>query len=234
MNGQISYRRIYPQADYLQLDICGLSATEAVSRYLGYGRNIPVVLHGDWEKKGCSANSLLADTRQNEYIKTAQLLQNLTPVLGLTLHPPLRSKSSMEVVEGILEHLEGASSIPVWLENRSHERFLLSRADEIIAFSERHKMTIDIPQLYISSRFNTQFFFDTLNSINRENVVELHLANVRRIDAHTYVGRSLDDGELDISSVLRLFPSTQYRTLEVLGNFELNVSQAVPGYIMEV
>ena len=59
-------------------------------------------------------------------------------------------------------------------------------------------MTIDIPQLYISCGYNQKELLKTLSRINMTNVKEIHLANIKRDSSHTYVGRKLNDGELDI------------------------------------
>lgn len=49
--GQMSFPNLSKQADYLQLDICGLDVSSSVEKYLSYKKDIPVILHGDWTKK---------------------------------------------------------------------------------------------------------------------------------------------------------------------------------------
>ena len=58
MIGIMSIRgKLSDKADYLQLDICGLSANEALDRYISYNTNLPIILHGDWTKKDCRTHS---------------------------------------------------------------------------------------------------------------------------------------------------------------------------------
>jgi hypothetical protein len=64
--GQISYPKLSGVADYLQLDICGLDKEQALNKYRSYNANIPVILHGDWEKKGNNANNLIKQERRAE------------------------------------------------------------------------------------------------------------------------------------------------------------------------
>ena len=48
--GQISFKKLSDKSDYLQLDICGLSTEEALSKYNAYGKKIPVILQKMCEK----------------------------------------------------------------------------------------------------------------------------------------------------------------------------------------
>lgn len=49
--GQMNIRKVSGKADYVQLDICGLTVEEALDKYKIYAP-LPVILHGDCTKKG--------------------------------------------------------------------------------------------------------------------------------------------------------------------------------------
>ena len=213
--GQMSLKSISNKADYLQLDICGLNVEEAVNRYLNYNYDIPVILHGDWTKKGASENNL--DKRYKEYINIINELKKYTNVLGFTLHPPTRAKMSLSEMNNIVKEIEKVTSINVFVENRSSSRINLSTPEEIIEYSKEHYMTIDIPQLYISCSYNEDLLIDVLKKINMDNVKEIHLANILRKENHTYVARKINDGCLDIMNIIKLLNKDSYYTLEILG-----------------
>ncbi|WCK57071.1 hypothetical protein PP175_28190 (plasmid) [Aneurinibacillus sp. Ricciae_BoGa-3] len=83
--GQMSLPRVSANADYIQLDICGLNKEQTLSRFLSYETNLPVILHGDWTKKGASENNIAQ--RKQEYVTIIQTLLKHTSVLGFTMHP---------------------------------------------------------------------------------------------------------------------------------------------------
>lgn len=216
--GQISFNKLSNKADYLQFDICGCSSLDVMKKILSYGE-VPIILHGDWTKKGFSENNL--EHRYKEYIKIINVLKNFTNVLGLTLHPPARSKMSLKRIEEIVSIIEEQSNTNVFLENRSNILLNLSKTSEIIEYSKKHKMTIDVPQLYISCNYNQNSLLDTLSKINMNNVKEIHLANIKRMGNHTFVGRKLEDGELDIFNILKYCPKEAFYTLEILGHIKV-------------
>lgn len=226
--GQItnSYKKYSTIIDYLQFDICGLSTIDAVNKLnetLDKNPHISkIILHSDWTKKGCSENNL--PKRIYEYIDIYNELSKHIDIIGITLHPMFKSKISLndflELVDTLEEHMS------VFIENRSNSKILISTPDEIISLSKSKKMTIDIPQLFISCNYNYDLFKNTLNKINWDNVKEVHIANIKRDGSRTYVGRSLDDGLIDINDVV-LFLNNKYLTLEILGGaqiFETNVN----------
>lgn len=216
--GQISFNKISELADYLQLDICGYNKFEVLNKYLKYNTKIPVILHGDWTKKGNSENNL--EERYLEYINIINLLKTKNiQVLGFTLHPTTRKKLKLERIVEIASEIKDKTEIDVFIENRSNNRLHLSKPKEIIDFSQSNIMTIDIPQLYISCGYNQDILIKTLSKLNKKNIKEIHLGNIRRDGSHTYVGVSLEDkrGELDIKNILKYLPNNIYYTLELLG-----------------
>lgn len=87
-------------------------------------------------------------------------------------------------------------------------------------------LTIDIPQLLISCRYDYNLFLDTLSKINWRNIKELHLANIKRIENRSFVGRSLDDGEINLKDI-KPYLNNRFITLEILGGiniFEKNIN----------
>lgn len=221
--GQMSIKGLSPNADYLQLDICGLSVEEALTRYISYRKTIDVVLHGDWTKKGASENNLLE--RLDDYrIITRKLLQ-LTNVLGFTIHPPFRKKLSFETFSMCCDELSSRTQVPVWMENRSGKQIWLSTPAEIIDNSLRKFMTIDIGQLYISCGYNKDLLMSTLSQIRWENVKEVHLSNLKRTEKNTFVARKLDDGELPMLEIVHQIRTVPHITLEILGGIPTFESQ---------
>lgn len=221
--GQMSIKKLSEQAEYLQLDICGHTPEEAVARYEAYQTTIPIVLHGDWTKKGFSENNI--KSRLADYIEIVKRLQEKTTVLGFTMHPTFRKKVSFEDFYDYCRELEKQTGIEVWIENRSNSRIWLSEPKEIIEFSKQHTMTIDIAQLYISCGYSNDVLIDTLLEINWENVREIHMANVKRTDKNTFVARKVLDGDIEITSFFLLFIYVPYWTFEILGGVSTFESQ---------
>lgn len=221
--GQMSFPRLSEKADYLQLDICGLTADEAIARYEAYGLSIPVVLHGDWTKKGHSENNV--GSRWQEYVQIILRLKELTSVLGFTIHPPFRKKVPMKEFLDFCFKIQARSGVEVWIENRSNSKIWLSNPDEIIEFSKNHPMTIDIPQLYISCGYNNERLIEVLLQIEWKNVREMHMANVKRTEKNTFVGRKLRDGEIELDAFFLLFIDVPYWTFEILGGVPTFESQ---------
>lgn len=213
--GQMTFNKISESADYLQLDMCGLSAHKTLNRYLSFSKDIGVILHGDWSKKGCSENNIL--NRVEEYIETINLLKEVTTVHGITIHPPYRKKIDFDIFLNACKYIEIETKISVFVENRSSSKLWLSTPDEIVNFSKNHDLTIDIPQLFISCNYNTNIFEDTLSKICWNNVKELHLANIKREQPRTYVARKLTDGELKYEKFIHYLIDVEYSTLEILG-----------------
>lgn len=225
--GQItnSYKKYSQLCDYIQFDICGLNKEESILKLretLDKNPHISsIMLHSDWTKKGCSENNLPA--RINDYIEIYNELSKIINVIGITLHPMFRSKSSLENFLSLVEKLE--LFLPVYIENRSNSRILVSKSDEIVSLSQAKLITIDIPQLLISCNYEYDLFIKTLNHINWDNVREIHLANLKKDGNRTYVGRSLDDGVINIEDITP-FIENKYITLEILGGektFERNI-----------
>lgn len=215
--GQMTLPRLSTDADYIQLDICGLNKVEALERLRYYETDKPIVLHGDWTKKGASENDLLKAERRSEYIEIIQALKSETEIIGFTMHPPFRNKSSLEDFIALVNELETATGIDFFIENRSNSKILISTPEEIIALSQHKKMTIDIPQLYISCGYSEEVLHDTLNQCHWENIRELHFANIMRKDGRSYVARKLEDGVLDMKHLLPFVEKCPLITLEILG-----------------
>lgn len=213
--GQMSLPKLSPKADYLQLDICGRNTEEAIARYENYKTDIPVVLHGDWTKKGASENNI--GSRLDEYVDIILKLKEKTSVLGFTMHPPFRKKVSFEEFTAYCEEIEERTGVEVWIENRSNSRIWLSTPEEIIAFSKKHTMTIDIAQLYISCGYSNDVLIETLLQIDWTLVREMHLSNVKRTEKNTFVARKIQDGEIKLNDFFLLFIDVPYWTFEILG-----------------
>lgn len=218
--GQMSLNKLSNKADYIQLDICGLNKEEALEKYKKYNTNKPVILHGDWDKKtGLSENNLRE--RYSEYLDIISSLKNETEILGITIHPPYRTKFSLIEIIEICQKFSKESNIPVFVENRSNKRINLSKPDEIIEFSKNNLMTIDIPQLYISCGYDEEVLVETLKEINMNNVKEIHFANILRTEKNSFVARKIYDGNINLNRVIKYLPKDIYYTLEILGGVKI-------------
>lgn len=213
--GQMSFPKLSSKADYIQLDVCGLTAQQSVDRYKSYGTNLPVILHGDWEKKGNSENNI--ESRLHDYIEIIEALIDETAIIGLTMHPTYRKKVSFDDFQRFCGTITLNTGVSVFIENRSNQKIWLSTPEEIIRFSHIHAMTIDVPQLYISCGYDQVNFMETLKQINWDNVQEVHLANIKRQPPRTFVARKLDDGELDMADIFNYLKDVPCITLEILG-----------------
>lgn len=221
--GQMSLSKISEKAEYIQLDVCGLNEEEAFQRYIAYQTQLPVILHGDWEKKGNSENNI--GSRLVDYIDIVNRLTQYTEVIGFTMHPTFRKKVPFEDFLFFCEELTRRTDVPVFIENRSNQKIWLSTPEEIIAFSREHEMTIDIPQLFISCGYKEDLLIDTLLKLDWKNIKEIHLANIKRQPPRTFVARKLMDGELNLSEILNIIKDVPYVTLEILGGVPTFESQ---------
>lgn len=217
--GQMSIKNTSSSADYLQLDICGKKSDEAIAHYLNYKTFLPVILHGDWQKKGCSENNI--KERLPEYIKIVNKLKKYTTIIGFTMHPPHRKKVPLDEFLNYCRILEDKTSIPVFVENRSNKKIWLSQIEEIIDFSKHHVMTIDIPQLYIASNYNFDTLLAVLDSLYWDNIRELHIANLKRINGRTFVARKINDGEIKYEDLAIYLKRVNNLTLEILGGINI-------------
>ncbi|MDF2879607.1 MAG: hypothetical protein K0R54_164 [Clostridiaceae bacterium] len=221
--GQMSFKKVSTIADFLQLDICGLSKDESYDKYINYDVNIPVILHGDWTKNGHSENNI--KERTSEYIQIIHNLLSIAEIHGLTIHPPFRKKVSFEDFINYCNLIETATGIPVFIENRSNNKIWLSYPGEIIEFSNKHYMTIDLPQLFISCGYEETAFLDTVLKINWSNVKELHLGNIKRNGKNTFVARKIEEGEIDLNKVISFIKGVDYCTFEILGGVNVFENQ---------
>ena len=220
--GQMSIPKISDKADYLQLDVCGLDVESAVDRYVKYNTDLPVIIHGDWAKKGASENNLAK--RVDDYINIINSLKEITTIYGITIHPPTRKTMTLSVLKDYCNKIKQDTGVNVFVENRSNQRIWLSKSEEIIEFSKDNLMTIDIPQLYISCGYDEDKLIETLQLINMDNVSEIHLANILKKEKNTFVARKLNDGDLNIEKICKYLNKTSFYTLEILGgvnNFEI-------------
>ena len=227
--GQMSFKKLSSNADYLQLDICGYTVEECIDRYKEYNTNIPIILHGDWtkrNKKGTSENNL--EFRYKDYIRIINELKVITKVIGITIHPPSKRTMSVDKLIEICSIIKRETNVLVLVENRSNKSLNLSNPEEIIQFSKNNLMTIDIPQLYISCGYDFTKLIDTLTRIETKNVVEVHLANIKK----SFVARKLNDGDLNIDYILKYLNKDAYYTLEILGG--INIFNDMKEYLNEI
>ena len=218
--GQMTLPRVSEKADYIQLDACGLSAVEVMSRYEKYNTDKPIIVHGDWTKKGASENDILKEDRQQEYVEMLLALKEKTEVLAVTMHPPFRNKTTLEDFVQIVNKMKEQTGVPIFIENRSNSKIWVSNSEEIIELSKQVEMTIDIPQLFISCGYSEDKMIETLENCYLPNIKELHFANIMRKDGRSYVARKLYDGVLDLTKLTSIVKKTPYITFEILGGVQ--------------
>lgn len=220
--GQISYKGLSNISDYVQLDICGLNKEEVLNKYLTYFKGKDVILHGDWYKKvnglRCSENNILT-FRKDEYIEIINELKKFTNILGITLHPIHRNKGDIKIFTNIKNEIQRICEIDVFVENRSSKSIYLSDPLEIVNYSQNNFMTIDIPQLFISCDFSNEKMYEILRMLNKDNIKEIHIANIMRDNNRTFVARKLNDGMINLQNVVKIFDN-QYYTLEIFGGLK--------------
>ncbi|TCK01350.1 UNVERIFIED_ORG: hypothetical protein BDK47_11641 [Anoxybacillus amylolyticus] len=212
--GQMGYQARSPWADYIQLDVCGKSVAEVCQQWETRPSE-RVILHGDWTKKGASENDI--GERWYAYVEMIRALKLKTHILGITLHPPSRRQWSLSSFLEICCLIENETNVPVFVENRSDSSRWFSSIDEILRGSESVRMTIDLPQLWISCRYDNSLFLSVCEQLQKKSIGELHIANARRVNGRTYVGRKLNDGEIWIEDALQLLSHVPLGTLEILG-----------------
>lgn len=220
--GQMSYKSLSPRADYLQLDVCGKSPEEAIKRFLDYKISMPVIIHGDWTKKGANENNLR--DRINDYVSIIDGLKEYTTVLGITIHPPSKSKYNINEVLHLAKVIYLLTGVTAFIENRSNNMYIVSNPEDVIKCSGVQEMTIDLPQLYIACNFDEDLFYKVLNKINWENVHEIHLGNIKRktkeLDGKniTSVAQKINSGIMNYKKIKPYIVDVPYITFEILGS----------------
>ncbi|BBW98883.1 hypothetical protein [Geobacillus subterraneus] len=212
--GQMGYQARSCWADYVQLDVCGKSVTDVCQQWEVHPCE-RVILHGDWTKRGASENDI--GKRWREYVEMILALKAKTHVLGITIHPPSRRQWPLSSFLEICGWIEREACVPVFVENRSDSSRWFSSVEEILKGLEFVRMTIDLPQLWISCRYDNSLFLSVCERLQRAPIGELHVANAKRINGRTYVGRKLNDGEIWLEEALQRLSHVPLGTLEILG-----------------
>lgn len=219
--GQMAFNRKSHISDFIQLDMCGIDKEAAILKFNSVSEGTTVILHGDWTKKGASENNIVQETRIQEYIDVIEYVKSKFDLVGITVHPPFKSKVPLTDFLEVVNRIELQTGCSIFIENRSNHKIHFSKPNEVVELTNIHSATIDIPQLYIACEYNEELFYETLTRLNWQNVEEIHLANLKRDGTRSYVGRKLNDsdGVLDIPRIVSYIKEqvNPYFTLEILG-----------------
>lgn len=175
--------RISSLANYVQFNICGLSAIEIVQRYFIYEIDKPIVLLGDYssEERDAREDDMLQAERIYEIKDAISSLQAFgAEIWAITLQPVSRFGlsllgSSNISFEEFSSKLNDIYPVPVLFKNRGNKDLYLSNPEEIIEFSQNNKITLDFTHLLEACKYDFELYKSTLFKINIENVQELHI-----------------------------------------------------------
>lgn len=203
--GQMLNKSTSESADYFQVDICGKKLQD-----INYNLKKKIILHGDWEKKGFSSNDIMNPLRQLEIIDICNHFKNIA--YGITIHPPTKKVQIKDFLKTI-DTIQNKIEIPIFLENRSNNRFLISNIESILTIPKDFNITIDIPQLFINNGYNIDKLKLDIHTLhNLSNIKEIHLGGVKE----KRVGQKLNDNLIDYKD-FKYFLQNKYITVEILG-----------------
>lgn len=215
--------KISSLADYVQFNICGLSAIEIIQRYFMYEINKPIVLLGDYtsEERNAREDDMLHAERIYEIKDVISSLQDFgADVMAITIHPV--SKKGLEKlgvnvsINDFVNKLNDIYQIPVLMKNRQYHSLHLSCPEEVIKFSQSNKMTLDLTLLYEACEYDIEKFLDAVNRINRDNVQELHIRQISMSQSSLVGNRGMSQQVVDPLNIAKLFTKVPWATFSFL------------------
>lgn len=208
--GQMFNNNLSSKADYYQLSICGKTAEDFRDFKFETIKGKKLILHGDWEKKGFTPNSIFIKERQKEISEICSLFSEY--ILGLTVHPPTKKYSINDFLKEVY-NLKTLCDTNVFIENRSSKNFIINDINTINKIPDDFTMTIDIPQLFINGNYNIDIFRDNISKLSlKNNIKEVHIGGVQK----GRVAQKLHTSILPLDEYYN-FIKDKYVTLEILG-----------------
>ncbi len=200
--------RISPLADYVQLDISGLSAIEIVQNYFMLEIDKPIILLGDRTEKGyySSEDHMLSPERMYEIKDAISSLQAFgAEILAITFSPVsrvgLKSLGSKITYSEFVDKLNEIYQIPVLVRNVSNKDLYLSTPEEVVEFSKIHKLTIDSFALLEACDNSVEKYLDTISKIDIRNVQEIHVYSIG-MSTKSFVGNEKLNHGVDMSVLM--------------------------------
>jgi len=189
--------RVSSLANYVQLDITGLNATDIVRTYFELKIDKPIILFLDNVQKQEDKNFLDDILKAEKIYDVKDAIVSLkafgADVLALTLTPVSRdglsnlnniNKSDERIVKTIgfndwMDKLNDIYKIPVLAKNTKDKELFLSYPEEIIEFSKSNKITLDSIELVdILIEEKEEQYLEFIHRINRKNIQEVHLKDI--------------------------------------------------------
>lgn len=186
--------RVSGLANYVQLDITGLNASDIVRTYFELKIDKPIILFLDnvqkQEDKIFLDDILKAEKIYDVKDAIVSLKAFGADVLALTLTPVSReglhnlNNSSEKIVKTIgfndwMDKLNDIYKIPVLAKNTRDKELFLSYPEEIIEFSKNHKITLDSIELVDTLiEEKEEQYLEFIHRINRKNIQEVHLKDI--------------------------------------------------------
>lgn len=205
--------RVSNLANYVQLEITGLNATDIIRTYFELQINKPVILFLDNIQKreeSAFADDILKAEKIYDVKDAIVSLQAFgADVIGLTLTPVSRKglltlasswnrkiayeeRISDSISKSInfddwIKKLNDIYDIPVLAKNTSNKDLFLSHPEEIIEFSKNNKITLDSVDLINILENSDEKYLEFIHKVNQNNIQEIHVKDVefcRKVKNH--------------------------------------------------
>ncbi len=209
--------RVSSLANYVQLEITGLNATDIVRTYFELQIDKPIILFLDniqkQEEDAFSDDILKAEKIYDVKDAIVSLQAFGADVIGLTLTPVSREglhilsdtwnskiNSKEHPSEFInktidfddwIKKLNDIYDIPVLAKNTSNKNLFLSYPEEIIEFSKHNKLTLDSVDLISILDKKDEKYLEFIHRINQENIQEIHVKDIefcRKVNNYSNIG----------------------------------------------
>ena len=208
--------RVSSLANYVQLEITGLNATDIVRTYFELQIDKPIILFLDnvqKEKDAFSDDILKAEKIYDVKDAIVSLQAFGADVIGLTLTPVSReglhtlsnswiNRTDLEErlndsinktieFDDWIKKLNDIYDIPVLAKNTSNKNLFLSCPEEIIEFSKNNKLTLDSVELISILEKNNEKYLEFIHKVNQKNIQEIHVKDVefcRKLKSYINIG----------------------------------------------
>ncbi|MFJ8247341.1 hypothetical protein [Peribacillus asahii] len=197
--------------EYIQLDICGLSPIDIIQKYFLYEINKPIILLGDYTNasRNSTEDDMLKAERMYQIKDAIKSLQAFgAEIIGITFNPVSRDGLRSAFGDNIsfknyVNKLIDIYDIPVLIKNSNDKRLFLSTPEEVIDFTQTHKITLSIQELCESCNCSPSHFIDLLSKLNMKNIIETHVKHIDVDENGRPVNRWLESRNIELSKILK-------------------------------